>query len=59
MSVHCEYAANFSEHNMLGPCHEASNSESVWDSFFLNEHTVSEDFLVERASQTQAEREAL
>lgn len=30
-----------------------------WDSFFLNGPAVSEDFMAERASQTQAEREAL
>lgn len=30
-----------------------------WDSFFLNGPVVSEDFMNERASQTQAEREAL
>jgi antitoxin VapB len=30
-----------------------------WDEFFLNGPQVSEDFLAERASQTQAEREAL
>jgi antitoxin VapB len=34
-------------------------AERAWDSFFLAETTVSEDFLVERASQTQAEREGL
>lgn len=33
-------------------------AESVWDSFFLGEATVSEDFLSERASQTQPERES-
>ena len=30
-----------------------------WDQFFLNGPRVSEDFLPERASQTQPEREAL
>jgi antitoxin VapB len=30
-----------------------------WDSFFLDGPTVSEDFLPERASQHQPEREAL
>ena len=29
-----------------------------WDSFFLDGPTVSDDFLVDRASQEQAEREA-
>ncbi len=31
----------------------------TWDSFFLNGPRVSEDFLPERASQVQDEREAL
>ena len=31
----------------------------AWDSFFLQEQTVSDDFLAERAGQEQAEREAL
>jgi antitoxin VapB len=29
-----------------------------WDSFFLDGHTVSDDFLADRESQEQAEREA-
>lgn len=34
--------------------------EHTWDSFFLGDRTsVSEDFLAERASQEQAEREDL
>lgn len=28
-------------------------AESVWDSFFLGEQTVSEDFMIERANQTR------
>jgi len=32
--------------------------EHSWDSFFLSEHTVSDDFMTERASQEQSEREA-
>ena len=31
----------------------------TWDSFFLNGSAVSDDFLAERASQQQGEREAL
>lgn len=31
--------------------------ESTWDSFFLSETHVSEDFMNERASQEQGERE--
>ncbi len=31
----------------------------TWDSFFLNGPLVSDDFLPERASQQQSEREAL
>lgn len=33
--------------------------DSAWDSFFLGTKTVSDDFMVERASQRQAERESL
>lgn len=33
--------------------------DQTWDSFFLGEETVSEDFLTERASQSQSEREPL
>ena len=31
--------------------------DSTWDSFFLSEEQVSEDFMTERACQRQAERE--
>ena len=31
----------------------------TWDSFFLDGPVVSDDFMLERASQSQAEREAL
>lgn len=31
----------------------------VWDSFFLDGEQASEDFMAERASQTQPERESL
>ncbi len=34
-------------------------AKSAWDSFFLGEATVSDDFLTERASQQQPERESL
>jgi antitoxin VapB len=32
--------------------------ENTWDSFFLSENGVSDDFLTERASQEQSERES-
>lgn len=32
--------------------------ENTWDSFFLSEEGVTDDFMVERASQEQSEREA-
>jgi len=32
--------------------------DSVWDSFFLSEERPSDDFMEERAPQTQADREA-
>jgi antitoxin VapB len=31
--------------------------ESAWDSFFLNGQTVTDDFMSERASQTQRDRD--
>ncbi len=34
-----------------------SPAESTWDSFFMSEHNVSDDFMAERASQIQSERE--
>lgn len=34
-------------------------AERAWDSFFLQAGAVSDDFLVERAGQQQAAREAL
>jgi antitoxin VapB len=34
-------------------------AESAWDSFFLGANTATEDFMTERASQLQAERESL
>lgn len=33
--------------------------ESSWDSFFLDSPAVSDDFMAERASQDQSEREPL
>jgi len=33
--------------------------DQTWDSFFLNGLVVSDDFMVERSSQNQPEREAL
>lgn len=33
--------------------------DCAWDSFFLGGKTVSDDFMAERASQQQAERESL
>ncbi len=34
-------------------------ADAAWDSFFLSGPTVSDDFLAERASQRQAERDTL
>lgn len=34
-------------------------AERAWDSFFLAENGASDDFMTERAAQTQTEREAL
>jgi antitoxin VapB len=32
---------------------------NAWDSFFLSKESVSDDFMTERASQDQSERESL
>lgn len=32
--------------------------ENTWDSFFMSDQSVTDDFLTERASQIQSEREA-
>jgi len=42
---------------IVGKDRVLSPIDSTWDSFFLSEDTVSEDFMVERASQEQSERE--
>lgn len=33
--------------------------DKTWDSFFLSEETVTDDFMLERATQHQSERESL
>lgn len=43
---------------VLGKERILSPVEHTWDSFFLSKDTVSDDFLNERASQEQSEREA-
>jgi antitoxin VapB len=42
---------------VVGKDRVLSPVDSSWDSFFLSEEGVSDDFLEERASQEQAERE--
>jgi len=44
---------------VLGQDRILSPIENTWDSFFLSEDRVSEDFMAERAPQEQPEREAL
>jgi antitoxin VapB len=36
-----------------------SPASNTWDSFFLSKDSVSDDFMTERASQDQPERESL
>ena len=43
---------------VVGKDRVLSPVDSSWDSFFLSEKCVSDDFMEERASQEQAEREA-
>ena len=47
------------EVRVLGMERIIAPAERAWDSFFLQERTVSDDFLPERAGQEQEEREAL
>jgi len=42
----------------LGKDRIISPVENIWDSFFLCEDSVSDDFMTERAQQTQPERES-
>lgn len=41
------------QERIIAPAH------SAWDSFFLGETTATEDFMAERANQSQADRESL
>ncbi|MCI5121462.1 MAG: AbrB/MazE/SpoVT family DNA-binding domain-containing protein, partial [Candidatus Electrothrix sp. AUS4] len=43
---------------MLGRERVLSPVENTWDSFFLSKEQVTDDFMTERASQEQQEREA-
>ncbi len=43
---------------IIGKDRVLSPVENTWDSFFLCEDGVSDDFMTERASQEQAERES-
>lgn len=43
---------------VVGQDRVLSPVENSWDSFFLSEQYVSDDFMTERASQEQPEREA-
>nr|WP_321401655.1 type II toxin-antitoxin system VapB family antitoxin [uncultured Desulfobacter sp.] len=43
---------------VVGKDRVLSPLENTWDSFFLSEDSVSDDFLTERASQEQSERES-
>ena len=43
---------------VLGKDRVLSPVENTWDSFFLSEEKVTDDFMTERASQEQQDREA-
>ncbi len=43
---------------VIGKDRILSPRENTWDSFFLSEDTVSDDFMETRPSQEQAERES-
>ncbi len=42
---------------VVGPDRVLSPIDRTWDSFFLSEERVTDDFMTERASQEQPERE--
>lgn len=42
---------------IVGKDRVLSPVENAWDTFFLSDDGVSDDFIMERASQTQPERE--
>jgi antitoxin VapB len=44
---------------MVGHERIIAPAEHAWDSFFLGTQTASDDFMTERASQHQGERESL
>jgi|TARA_B110000444_G_C18234490_1_gene320275 antitoxin VapB len=44
---------------VVGEDRVLSPVQNTWDSFFIFGEKVSDDFMVERASQAQAERESL
>ena len=43
---------------IIGKDRVLSPVENTWDSFFMSDQYVSDDFMPERASQEQSEREA-
>jgi antitoxin VapB len=42
---------------IVGQDRVLSPAENMWDSFFMSDETVTDDFMQERASQEQQERE--
>lgn len=44
---------------IVGADRVVSPVNQTWDTFFMNTPTVSDDFMTERAEQTQADREPL
>lgn len=57
----CRFPKNVKRVNVrvVGTDRILSPIDKTWDSFFLSEDTVSDDFMTERASQDQLERESL
>lgn len=43
---------------VIGQDRILSPADKTWDSFFLSEEKVTDDFMTERAAQEQSEREA-
>ena len=64
-TIHLPYSARFDEHithvnvRIVGNERIISPANQVWDSFFLSGNTASADFMAERETAVQPERDGL
>lgn len=57
-TLRVEYPEDLIKSGIRGKYTKRSSPDSTWDSFFLSEEGVTNDFMNERASQQQPDREA-